>query len=78
MLSSVRMKFVTRSFHQAADIVGRLLGRVAAVILGFVMIALGVGMMVTIVMLPAGIVTLLLGLLIFVGGIFARDERSQA
>jgi len=72
------MKLVTRSVHQAADIVGRLLGRVAAVIIGFVMIAVGVGMAVTIVMLPVGIITLLLGVLILVGGIFARDDRSEA
>jgi uncharacterized membrane protein YccC len=72
------MKLVTRSVHQAADIVGRLLGRVAAVIIGFVMIAVGVGMAVTIVMLPVGLITLLLGVLILVGGIFARDDRSEA
>jgi uncharacterized membrane protein YccC len=72
------MKLVTRSVHQAAEIVGRRLGRVGAVIIGFVMIAVGVGMAVTIVMLPVGIVTLLLGVLIVVGGIFARDERNEA
>ena len=73
----VRMKFVTRSVHQATDIVGRLLGRVAAVIIGFAMIAIGVGMTATIVMLPVGIISLLLGVLIFVGGVFARDERRE-
>ena len=62
----------------AADIVGRLLGRTAAVIIGLVMIAVGVGMTVTIVMLPVGIVSLLLGVLILVGALFVRDERSQA
>jgi hypothetical protein len=72
------MKVATRSFHQAADIVGRLLGRVAAGIIGFVMIAGGIGMTATIVMLPVGIITLLLGVLILVGGIFARDEGSEA
>jgi hypothetical protein len=74
----VRMKFVTRSVHQAIEIVERLLGRVAAVIIGFAMIAIGVGMTATIVLLPVGIITLLLGVLILVGGIFARDDRSEA
>jgi hypothetical protein len=72
------MKPVTRVAHQAADLIGRLFGRVAAVIVGFVMIVAGLGMTVTIVLLPAGIVTLLLGILILVGGIFAHADRRAA
>jgi len=72
------MNLVTRSAHHAGEVVGRVLGRAAAVIVGFVMIILGVGMTATIVMLPAGIVTLLLGVLVFIGGIFAPQDRSEA
>jgi hypothetical protein len=72
------MNLVTRSAHHAGDIVGRVLGRAAAMIVGVAMIVLGVGMTVTIVMLPVGIVTLLLGVLIFIGGMFAPEDRSEA
>jgi hypothetical protein len=33
--------------------------------------------MVTIVMLPVGVVFFLVGILIFVGGIFAQDDRTE-
>lgn len=71
------MRVIRHSLQQAADIIGRLLGRVTAVIIGFVMIALGLGMMVTIVMLPVGILILMLGVLILVGGLYARDDRTD-
>jgi len=52
------------------------LGHIAALVLGFVMMVVGLAMSVTIVMLPAGIVIGLVGLAIFIGGLFARiDEK---
>lgn len=45
-------------------------------IIGFIMMMAGLGMMASIVLLPAGVVSLLLGLAIFVGGLFAPDYRS--
>jgi hypothetical protein len=51
---------------------GHFLGHVAAVILGFVLIIVGLAMGVTMVLLPAGVVIGLLGVALVVGGVFAR------
>jgi hypothetical protein len=48
------------------------LGHIAAVILGFVMMVVGLGLGVTMIMLPVGIVIGLAGAAIFVGGLFAH------
>ena len=50
------------------------LGHVAAVIVGFVMMVVGLGLGVTMITLPAGIVIGLLGAAILVGGLFARID----
>ena len=53
------------------------LGHIAAVIVGFIMMVVGLGMGVTMVLLPVGIVVGLLGTAILVGGLFARvGERA--
>jgi hypothetical protein len=51
---------------------GHLLGHVAAVALGFVLIIVGLALGVTMVLLPVGIVIGLLGVAILVSGLFAR------
>jgi len=48
-----------------------------AVIVGSIMMALGLGMMVTIVMFPAGVVIGLLGVAMFIGGFFAPDFKQR-
>ena len=48
------------------------LAHTAAIVVGFVMMVLGLGLGVTIIMLPAGLVIGLVGAAIFVGGLFAR------
>jgi len=48
------------------------LAHIAAVIVGFVMMIVGLGLGVTMVMLPFGLVIGLAGAAIFVGGLFAR------
>jgi hypothetical protein len=53
-----------------------LLGHVAAVIIGFVMMVVGLGLGVTMIMLPVGIVVGLIGVAVFVGGLFARINRK--
>jgi hypothetical protein len=54
-----------------------ILGHVAAVIAGFVMMVVGLGLGVTMIMLPVGIVVGLLGAGIFVAGLFAHlDDRK--
>jgi hypothetical protein len=54
------------------------LGHIAAVILGFIMMVVGLGMGVTLIMLPVGIVIGLLGAAIFVGGLFARVGEGKS
>jgi archaellum biogenesis protein FlaJ (TadC family) len=52
------------------------LGHIAALIVGFVMMVVGLALGVTIIMLPAGIVIGLLGVVIFIGGLFARINQK--
>ena len=54
-----------------------LLGHAAAVVVGFVLMVFGLALGVTMIMLPVGIVIGLLGLAIFLGGLFAHfaDDR---
>jgi hypothetical protein len=54
-----------------------LVGHLAAVVLGFVMMVVGLAMGVTVVMLPVGIVVGLLGVAIFVGGLFGHLNASS-
>jgi hypothetical protein len=49
-----------------------ILGHVAAVVVGFILMVVGLGLGVTMIMLPVGIVVGLIGAAIFVGGLFAR------
>jgi hypothetical protein len=44
--------------------------------LGFVLMVLGLGLGVTMIMLPAGVVIGLLGFAMFVGGLFARFNQE--
>ena len=48
-----------------------ILGHIAATILGFVMMVVGLAMGVTMVLLPVGLVVGLLGVALFVGSLFA-------
>jgi hypothetical protein len=72
--ASVDMTLRARVVRSVAHLVRRVFSRLAAVVIGFVLMATGVGLTVTIVMLPVGIVLGLLGVAIVVGGLFARDE----
>jgi hypothetical protein len=80
------MRFALQSYeegtamtHTAGHIflgVTRLLEHAATVALGLVMIIIGLGLGVTMIMLPVGVVVGLLGVLLVIGGLFARiDER---
>ena len=52
-------------------------GHIAAIILGFVMMVVGLGLGVTMIMLPVGIVIGLLGVAIFVGGFVAWTNQKS-
>ena len=49
---------------------------IAAVIVGFVMMVVGLGLGVTMIMLPVGIVVGLLGAALFAAGLFARINQK--
>jgi hypothetical protein len=55
----------------------RILGHSLAAVIGFALMILGVGMGVTMVLLPVGIPVGLFGLLLFVWGLFSRPSPSQ-
>ena len=52
------------------------LAHIAAVIVGFVMMVVGLGLGVTMIMLPVGIVVGLLGAALFAAGLFARINQQ--
>jgi hypothetical protein len=62
--------------HHLFAMVGHFLEHAAAVVIGFVMMVVGLGLGVTMIMLPVGIAIGLLGFAIFVGGLFARIDES--
>jgi hypothetical protein len=51
------------------------IGHLAAVVAGFIMMVVGLGLGVTMIMLPVGIVIGLAGAAIFVGGLFAHINK---
>jgi hypothetical protein len=59
-------------WHSWVHAVEGFLGHLAAVIIGFVMMVVGLGLGVTMIMLPVGLVIGLLGVAIFLAGLFAR------
>jgi hypothetical protein len=54
----------------------RWLGHVVAMVAGFVMMVIGLALGVTMIMLPVGVVVGLIGVALFVGGLFARIDRQ--
>lgn len=52
-----------------------LLEHTLAVIVGFILMVLGLGLGVTMIMLPVGLVVGLLGFALFVGGLVVRMDR---
>jgi hypothetical protein len=62
------------SSHNVFNALAHFLEHAAAVLVGFVMMVVGLGLGVTMIMLPVGITIGLLGFAIFVGGLFARFD----
>jgi hypothetical protein len=52
------------------------LGHLAAIVIGFVMMVVGLGLGVTMIMLPVGIVIGLIGAAVFVSGLFAHINHG--
>jgi hypothetical protein len=55
--------------------IGRFVEHAAAVVVGLMLMILGLGLGVTMIMLPVGIVIGLVGVLLVVGGVFARIDK---
>ena len=66
------------TLHDALACVGRFLEHAAAVVVGLLMMLVGLGLGVTMIMLPVGIAIGLLGVAVFVGGLFARIDKRTA
>ena len=62
--------------HGFIATVERIAGHAAAVLLGFVLMVVGLGLGVTMIMLPVGLVIGLAGLLAFVWGLVGHLERD--
>jgi hypothetical protein len=53
------------------------LGHIAAIIVGFIMMVVGLGLGVTMIMLPVGLVIGLIGMALFIGGLFVHiDDKA--
>ena len=62
----------TRAHHRWVGVTENVLGHVAAIIIGFVMMVVGLALGVTMIMLPVGLVVGLIGATVFIGGIFGH------
>jgi hypothetical protein len=63
----------THSNHSLGEKIEHFLPRLALVIVGFVLMVVGLGMTVSVVLLPFGVVLGLLGVATFLAGIFAPN-----
>ena len=52
------------------------IGHIAAIIAGFILMVVGLGLGVTMIMLPVGVIVGLVGVALFVGGFFAHVNRE--
>ena len=68
------MAYVTSTRTFGAAVAG-LAEHIAFTLVGFVLMVLGLGLVVTIIMLPVGLAIGLLGLAMFVGGLTVRINR---
>ena len=68
------MTEISRSLRQVANTVSRVFGRLATLIIGFIMMVVGLAMTATIVMLPVGVVLGLLGVAFVAAGMFAAPQ----
>ena len=59
------------------ETVERIFGHALAVLLGFVLMVIGLGLGVTMIMLPVGLVIGLVGLLLFIWGLVGHLEKDR-
>lgn len=58
--------------HHLLEQSSNVLGHVAAIVIGFILMVVGLALGVTMVLLPVGFVVGIAGVLLFVGGLFNR------
>ena len=68
------MTALSPAARHIADLIGNALGHIAAVIIGFVLMVVGLALGVTMIMLPVGLVVGMLGFAMVVGGFFAHID----
>ena len=66
-----------RSWRHVLRAGGSVIGHAVVTAIGFAMMVVGLGLGVTMIMLPAGLVIGLLGVLIFLAGIFYRADSHD-
>jgi hypothetical protein len=64
------------STHHWFKVTEAVFARVLAIVIGFIMMVLGLGLGVTMIMLPVGVVVGLAGMGLFVAGLFAHINRD--
>lgn len=62
----------TTPHHGWLQVTENIVGHAAALVIGFVMMVVGLGLGVTMIMLPVGLVIGLVGAAIFIGGLFGH------
>lgn len=63
--------------RHAIEVGESFIGHVAAVVVGFVLMVIGLGLGVTMIMLPLGLVIGISGLLLVVWGLFERSKKTS-
>ena len=63
-------------FHEAMVSIGHFFEHAAAVVIGLLLMIVGLGLGVTMIMLPVGLVIGLLGVAMVIGGLFARIDAK--
>jgi hypothetical protein len=66
------------SLRHALSGLGRFFEHAAFTVLGFVMMIVGLALGVSMIMLPVGIAVGLLGMAIFIGGLFAHIDEGKS
>jgi hypothetical protein len=71
------MTVLSPAIRRITSLVGSALGHIAAVIIGFVLMVVGLALGVTMIMLPVGLVIGMLGFAMFVAGLFAHIDARR-
>jgi hypothetical protein len=73
-----RMTTLSNTLDRLGSFLARALGRTTTIVLGFAMMIAGLGMTVTIVLLPLGVMTGLLGVAVFAMAFVPRSVRPNS